>query len=230
MECHDTKKKHDCFTGGCTHFTCEKIQELQLDQYDTFAMTWASEAYVICQSIIDIPFLPAKPVVTNACSGCGGNSIQFACCEGFSQVTTVEMNTKRFEQYLKHNVTTAKQMLPSHDNTHVELICRDHLQYKKILRQDVVFLDIPWGGPKYHTEQFCVLALQVVHVADIVIDLYKDSINPDVNNGTKCVVMTAQLNFHLVDMQDKLSKNSVLLIKLLVKFRKWNLHIFSFYT
>lgn len=224
-ECVDMKKKKQRFRGGCTNFTDEEIQQLRLDMYDTFAMTWASEAFDTCNIILNLPGLPLKPVVTDSGSGDGGNVIQFACCKGFSKVNAVELNKDRCKNFLTHNVNTALSLRSDPNNAEVEIICGDYLEHVKTLHQHVVFLDVPWGGPEYDTEEHCVLRLGSKHIADIVAELYEHK----KNNLTQYVVIMTPCNFDVDDMQERLTAKSDLNIKLLATFPKWTLHVVSFY-
>ena len=221
-ECKCTNCKEQRFGGGCTNFTRQEIKWLKLDKYDKFAMTWASEAFDTCNIILGLPGLPTKPVVTDACSGDGGNVIQFVCCERFSKVTAVELNEVRCKKYLRHNVDTAMRLRQSRKNAKVNIICGDYLKCMRTLEQDVVFLDVPWGGPKYATESLCVLHLGNKHVADIIIYLY----NNRTKNKTKHVVLMTPFNFDAEDMQQELT--SRLELRLLHTFLKFTLHVVSF--
>jgi hypothetical protein len=227
-ECTNTKQKEQHFKGGCTKFSHEEIQQLRMDMYDTFAMTWASEAFKTCNIILrlrGLHGLSKKPVVTDATSGCGGNVIQFACCERFGHVNAVELNKDRCKKFLTHNVNTALSLRSDRNNAEVKIICGDYLEHMKTLRQHVVFLAPPWGGPEYDTEEHCVLRLGRKHIADIVAELYEHK----KKNLNQYVVIMTPCNFDVDDMQERLTEQSDLKIKLLATFPKWTLHVVSFY-
>lgn len=220
IECDDVHVKHHIFHGGKTGFTDNEIKHLKVDHYGTFSATCAKDAYTTCTAILALPGLPASPSITDACAGCGCNSIQFACCDRFQTVRVVELNPVRFERYLKHNIATAMQMHPV-TQTDTELICGNYLDvmYKT---QDVVFLDPPWGGPLYDTEGLCVLKLGGVHLGQIIRTLHTNR----TKNKTKYVVMKAPHNLDVRDMQETLGDG--LKLQCLKAFFHWKLYCIRF--
>lgn len=220
-ECRDVHVKHHIFHGGKTEFTDNEIKHLKVDHYGTFSATCAKDAYTTCKAILDLPGLPASPSITDACAGCGCNSIQFACCDRFQTVSVVELNPVRFERYLKHNIATATKMRPA-THTETELICGNYLNVMHKMAQDVVFLDPPWGGPLYDTEGLCVLKLGDVHVAQIIRTLHANS----TKNKTKYVVMKAPHNLDVRDMQVALGDG--LNLQCLKAFFHWKLYSIRF--
>jgi hypothetical protein len=221
-ECKNTECKVKRFRGGCTNFKRQEIEYLMLDNYDKFALTWASDAFETCKIILKLSGLPWKPVLTDACSGDGGNVIQFACCQGFSKVNAVELNQVRCKTYLYNNLNIAMHLRPHCKNVEVNIIWGDYLECMKTLQQDVVFLDVPWGGPQYSRLRHCVLHLGNKHIADIIVFLYKNK----EHNKTKHVVIMTPFNFDANEMQYRLT--SRLELRLLHTFRTFTLHVVSF--
>lgn len=81
-----------------------------------------------------------RAVITDGCAAAGGNVLSFA--QHFRQVQAVELDPQRFS-LLEHNV----KALGLTDT--VTTYRGDFLEKLKELKQDVVFLDPPWGGKSY---------------------------------------------------------------------------------
>eukprot|EP00624_Nannochloropsis_granulata_P002146 evm.model.NODE_20660_length_6147_cov_23.284691.1 len=81
-----------------------------------------------------------RAVITDGCAAAGGNVLSFA--QHFRQVQAVELDPQRYS-LLEHNV----KALGLTDT--VTTYHGDFLEKLKELKQDVVFLDPPWGGKSY---------------------------------------------------------------------------------
>lgn len=232
----DWHKKDWYFTGGITQFDSTQRNKLKLDAVGLFSTTTADDAREISQLIAELPELSInalggrRPVITDGCACCGGNTISFACCNSFSKVNAVEVDEKRCEYMLKHNVNVAINVYPS--STHTTIIHGCYLEKMKTLKQDVVFLDPPWGGLDYTTHQNLNLFLDNRDLADIVFELYKHASE----NGTKIVVIKAPQNFAIDNMRRKLGNLSEQFenqteqnhVKLLKKLKKCSVYYVKF--
>jgi len=218
MECSDMHVKRRIFQGGKTNFSDNQIRRLKLDHYGMISATCADDAFATCNAILSLT--DKYPSITDACAGCGCNAIQFACCGKFGALTVVEKNKTRFEQYTKPNLAEATAI--HHAGTRATLICGDYLDYMKILIQDVVFIDAPWGGSLYDSEGPCVLQLDHVNLGLIVHTLYTQRSQ----NKTKLVVLKAPWNVDLKKMQEKLPPD--LAVQHLKQFHKWSLYYIKF--
>ena len=78
-------------------------------------------------------------IITDATAGIGGNTISFA--NNFFKVNAIEINKKRFD-FLKNNINV-------YNFNNVEIINNDYIKIMKTLKQDIVFIDPPWGGRNY---------------------------------------------------------------------------------
>ena len=220
MPRHATKK-HYLFDGGVTRFSAAEVTDgLQLDDVGEYSTTAAPVAQRISELIANL-FSAAERArgiaVTDGCACCGGNVISFARCGFFCKVSAVEFDPKRFEM-LRSNVQFALRGVASPPATDVR--CGSYLDLLHTLKQDVVFLDPPWGGVGYKKESHVPLFLGDRHLADIVHDLRKGA----VRSGTKCVVLKVPCNFHVVDMRTRLKLPVILLAKL----KKMDLYVIRF--
>lgn len=83
--------------------------------------------------------VPDAKIITDATSGVGGNVIAFS--RVFEKVNAIEMNEDN-ALALKHNIEAyGLKNVTMHRGNSVELVPE--------LKQDVIFVDPPWGGPEY---------------------------------------------------------------------------------
>ena len=214
-------KKHYLFDGGVTRFTEAECRDgIQLDDVGMFSTTAAPVAQQISKHIANL-FTPAERArglsVTDGCACCGGNVLSFARCGFFAKVTAVEFDAKRHAM-LASNVKFALRGVASPPVTDVR--CGSYLDLLRVLKQDVVFLDPPWGGIDYKKEKFVPLFLGDRHLADIVNDLRRDA----ARSGTKCVVLKVPRNFHIAELRDRLA----LPVPLLAPLKKMDLYVVRF--
>lgn len=101
-------------------------------------------------------------IITDACACIGNDTINF--CKYFAKVNAVEIDKKRF-QYLKHNLSL-------HKFRNYKLYNKDYITIMEHLKQDVIYLDFPWGGQQYKNFDICNPLLNSTYsIADICIKL-----------------------------------------------------------
>ena len=136
---------------------------------------------------------PMGPTVTitDGTASIGGNVIGFYL-NGFGQVNSCEINPVS-SQILLHNLLVYS--LPT-DNVY----CCDYMTIYKHLKQDVVFLDPPWGGADYKKSTSLDLYMSGVDVSDLTITLLK--------NHMACLVsLKVPYNFNFHSLSQKITKN-----------------------
>jgi len=77
--------------------------------------------------------------ITDAMACIGGDTLSFS--KTFSKVNAIEFDKLRFE-YLKHNMKIFNR-------TNITFYNEDYFELVKKLKQDVIYLDPPWGGVDY---------------------------------------------------------------------------------
>jgi hypothetical protein len=92
------------------------------------------------------------------------------------------------------------------------------------IQQDIVFLDPPWGGPKYKDVKTMPLYLGDRHLADIIADLSSSA----PVHGTRYVVFKAPKNFDVDDMRRRLAQKTPHDLRILKEFRKMDLYSVHF--
>jgi hypothetical protein len=126
------------------HFPKDVIRQLRTDHEGSYSITEAGLAEETSLSILRL-FGPEKApyvTITDCTSGVGGNTINFI--KHFSRVNSIEMDPTR-SAHAQHNVNVIFGGSPSN----VKFFIGDGSQIPLTLRQDVLFLDPPWGGPEY---------------------------------------------------------------------------------
>jgi hypothetical protein len=114
------------------------FNQILMDEEASYSITEASLADVVTDEILRVT--RGVNYVTDATACIGGNTINFA--HRFSHVNAVEIDPIR-AKYLKHNTK-----LMCYIGT-VTVLNGDYTHNHKTLKQDLVFLDPPWGGPSY---------------------------------------------------------------------------------
>lgn len=218
-------KKDWYFQKGVTSFSKQERRNLQMDKVGMFSTTHAKHAQEMSDLIAFLPgmskeILGRAPTITDACSGCGGNTISFAFCGHFAHVTAVESNARR-TKILTHNMSFANKVRSS--QTNVRILCDSYLNVMTMIVQDVIFLDPPWGGVQYKKERKIILYLDKIHIARVVSEIFN---NANVNQ-TKFIVLKVPLNFDISDMRKQLvdteNESETLTVDLLKKFKKFDL-------
>lgn len=95
--------------------------------------------------------------ITDATACVGGNSYSFS--KYFPFVQAIELDKIRFD-YLKANIQTL-------ESTNVMCYWGDCIDIVPYLKQDLVFLDPPWGGPSYKDKKTIDLYLSGVELSEI---------------------------------------------------------------
>ena len=203
-----TKKIRAFFRGGITRLREEVLTEMKLDDAGLYMISDANDSETTANKICALPGLPRTRVtITDGCAGGGGNLLQFIYHKKVRNVVAIEKDRDRFNNVLTNNLSVARANVSAQlRNTASEPDCRctDYFSQIHSQRQDVVFFDPPWGGKYYSSHTQVALFLGDRHMAEIVVDLYRNSRK----TGTKYVVIKACNNFAVGDMQEMLGELS----------------------
>lgn len=121
-------------------------------------------------------------VITDSTAGLGGNTISFA--KKFKAVNGVEINDIHFF-VLRNNIEVL-------DLGNVNLVKDNYLNQLDKLKEDVVFIDPPWGGKKYHYIKYFNIRLGKIPIAKVINRLH--------DKGTKYVVLKCPYNTNVTDI------------------------------
>ena len=146
-------------------------------------------------------------IITDATANIGGNAISFHL--NGMVVNAVEIDPLTCE-FLKCNIGVY------HGNSD-RVYCSDYLLIYKKLKQDVVFLDGPWGGPSYKKENVVDLYLGETNIIDICIELMTLEL-------ASLIVLKVPFNYNLSDLTSKMPNKNILTQKI---YRYPNRHSYN---
>ena len=193
-KCKELPIKHLKYLFG--DYPVEILSELQYDHISIYSITpWEFAEQItdlLRKSLKKILNKDLKELFITEMTACiGGNVISFA--RHFKKVNAIELCEERFN-YLNRNLkifNVDKNVLTIKGDSLIEIA-------NPLLRQDVIFFDIPWGGRSYKFKEEIDLFIskKPSYVACNLVKKY-----------TKVIVMKIPNNFnlkkfkHLVDME-----------------------------
>jgi hypothetical protein len=163
------------------------MDKLQISDVGKYSVSKPLDAAEINRIIMDYFPTPSNVVITDATANNGGNTIRFAL--DFKQVNAVEIDPTQYD-ILQNNVDVYKL-------TNVKMYNQDYLNVMDGLKQDVVFIDAPWGGPTYKRKPTVDLYLGRRNIIGVVLDLILD-------NLCKLCVLKVPMNYNFSNLFSKL--------------------------
>lgn len=132
-----------------------------------------------------------KITVLDGTGNVGGDTIGFGLSDKVKKVTTTEINTNNLE-LLENNVKVY------HLEDKVTLHHADFTKYIKTLKKDfcdLIFVDPPWGGPKYKFQAKLSLYLSKINIGIIAKQI-------KINKIAKYFVLKVPFNFNITSFQN----------------------------
>ena len=148
--------------------------QLLLDDEALYSTTDQLTAEKITQDILK--YVPSTATITDATACIGGSAHSFA--QTFTKVYAIEIDPTRFT-YLQNNVNVLS-------DANVVCVHGDALQECVRIKQDVIFIDPPWGGPEYKNRDRVSLFLSHIPLHEVCKTLSKH---------TKYIVIKVPTNF-----------------------------------
>lgn len=140
--------------------------------------------------------------ITDATAGVGGNVISFG--KTFDHVTAIELDELRYEYLVNNiNVYELRNISTYHDD------CRKILP--KVNRQDVVFIDPPWGGSDYKSHENLRLSLSTTSIEELCNSLMDST---KVLSCPKLIVLKLPTNYDLKYLYDTIDSTEIYLHEL----------------
>lgn len=122
-------------------------------------------------------------VITDAMAGIGGNTLSFA--ESFYYVNAIEYDSDRF-QYMISNMSLFKK-------PNVLCINEDYLSIMNKLKQDIIFMDPPWGGKSYKDTEKIIIKINDISLTTICQNIID-------NNLCSLLILKLPLNYDIDDL------------------------------
>ena len=119
--------------------------------------------------------------IMDATSGIGGNSISFGL--NFQSVISIELDLERFS-FLKENLKKYQVNNQIFNGNFLDFINMDY---------DLIFIDPPWGGPKYKLEKSIKLTMGTKSL---------NQITKKLKENNKIVVWKLPFNYDLSDFNN----------------------------
>ena len=127
---------------------------------------------------IILKYCSSNSIITDATAGIGGNSIYF--CKTFKFVNCIENNYDTFN-ILKSNLNDYKNNI---------LYTCSFMYIIQLLKQDIIFIDPPWGGNDYKLKKKMNLFIDNVDIIDIINKLY---------HNTRFICLKVPNNFNITN-------------------------------
>ena len=151
--------------------------------------------------------LPLVETVTDATACIGGNTYSFSGF--FKKVIGIEIDPLRFS-YLCHNLRILEVKNAVVYNGNMMDVC-------KYLKQDLIFIDPPWGGPNYKSKIYMDLYLSNTELSTVC---------RFISQYTKYIAIKVPVNFNSISFNEK-TKKCLKLLHRNTDLRKMNLLIYE---
>lgn len=142
-----------------------------------------------------------KIIITDATANNGGNTLNFAI--NFYKVNAVEIDKKECI-ILEQNIKNFKIR-------NIKVFNQDYLNIMNSLKQDIIFLDPPWGGPNYKKYKKIKLFLGKEKETNVINIINK------IKEKAKMIVLKVPFNFDFSHFF-KLNTSSDYFIRRLMKY------------
>jgi len=164
--------------------------EYWLDIQSGYSLTKSNvallQADITCHHARSCGLTISEATITDATASIGGNVFAFATC--FGKVNAIE-KVEPTAQMLLHNLQLSGL------SSSVTVWCGDSSKVALVadkMKQDVVFLDPPWGGLKYNEEKILSLFLEEKNLRQICIEWALHA---------KLIVLKLPLNFNYFEFR-----------------------------
>ena len=172
---------------------CKNMLDLKFDSEGLWSITHPENAENISKNIKIFEKTGIKlDTIFDMTGGIGGNTISF--CKYFKHVISAEIDENRFK-ILQNNINNYNY------NNHTIIHCDAVKEISKLKREiDVIFIDAPWGGPEYKSDNDIQITLSGLELDEIVKLASEYNYN---NHKIKVITLKLPYNYNF----DKLLSN-----------------------
>jgi 16S rRNA G966 N2-methylase RsmD len=194
---YEEDKKNDQFKNTMMRLFPELndnnlLFKLKTDEVGKYSISLPKTAKIIStiiyHHILKLNLLNDKITITDATAGIGGNTISFA--KTFNKVNSIEINKERF-LYLENNIKV-------YELDNVITINDNYIKIMNNLKQDVVFIDPPWGGRNYKKKKKLKIELSNICLSELC---------NSIKNNAKLIVLKVPLNYDLNSLIESINAN-----------------------
>lgn len=147
---------------------------------------------IIISHLPDIFIDPKNVVLTDATAGVGGNTISFAM--HFDKINAIEIDKIR-SSYLQNNIGI-------YNLTNVKVHTGDCNDILPNLKQDIVFIDPPWGGVEHKNYKNIRLLLSNIPIETVCNNIFDPT---KMDNLTKMIVLKLSKNYDIRHLYNSVS-------------------------
>ena len=168
------------------------FSKLNFDSEGLWSITHPNDAFLITSKIKSYGWITEDDTIVDMTAGCGGNVISFI--HHFNNVTGIEINKNRFN-ILENNLNQYK--LKGNLNL-INDDCMNHLN-----KYDIYFIDPPWGGPKYKSNNNLELYLSEYTIKQVLASI----------KSKKLIILKVPFNYNY----EFIKKEYLLLDEIIIK-------------
>lgn len=136
------------------------LKNFKMNEEGAFSITRPFESRQIVKIMKEVckPSKLNSMIITDATACVGGDLVHFS--KEFLYVNGVEMN--------KDNYDCLVENIEHFGCKNVNLFCQNYLDIFRRLKQDIIYMDPPWGGVEYKQKKEIVLKLDDVPVHELI--------------------------------------------------------------
>jgi len=176
------KSKRPNFNFTNEYFPAHNDQIL-IDEVGKYSISKPGKAKLIANLIYE-NMHTNNITITEGMSSVGGDTL--ALSNKFKKVNAVELDKTRFT-YLQHNMKVFNR-------TNIEYYNESYLDLYKKLKQDVIYLDPPWGGPEYKNLDKVKIQVSNTKLEDLCEDIIQ-------NKLCKLLVLKLPYNYDIEELK-----------------------------
>lgn len=166
----------------------EYIKKLQYDDVSLYSITDHKISEKIAKILIKLSYINNLSTITDMTACIGGDTINFS--KYFRNIISIEIDKNRYKM-LYNNVNTILKL----DN--IKTYCGDSLKIIKETKQDIIYLDPPWGGPTYKKKENVSLFMNETNIKYLINTLLNYAIY---------VAIKVPNNYNIIELEEYLNK------------------------
>lgn len=184
--------------------------KLQISNVGKYSMSRREDSEQILEKILELfPKTKKDIVITDGTGNMGGDTIRFALSDRIKKVNTFEIDPETFK-ILENNVKVYGL------EKKTELMNEDYCKNWNKVKQDIIFIDAPWGGRKYKKFEMVKLFMgSDCPLNHLVKDLIKEK-------TAKFIVLKVPFNFAITKLMHEAEIKTVEIDKI-ERFRPYYL-------